>query len=255
MSAAPTCSSASGHWTASSLRTSRSGGRGRSSAKRCHGKPSTPNWPPGLRSRSLADAEAAHNQPTTLGAPAPFPELADLADRLSHLDALPAGESPAMDHRHAVDVPAARPCRFRPRRPPTVRRSADALAGLVCRQGPSRALSRPRWRRADLPEWDETLVRTGAHMSERLGIPARHRCRDVLAADAGDQLQATHTPVALHACGDLHVRLLRLSIAGLSPARHRPCCYNRTGTKSTCHSPKPAGPRRCNSAATTSACR
>ncbi|HAN52275.1 MAG TPA: SAM-dependent methyltransferase, partial [Pseudomonas sp.] len=55
-----------------------------------------------LRSRSLADAEAAHNQPTTLGAPAPFPELADLADRLSHLDALPAGESPAMDHRHAV---------------------------------------------------------------------------------------------------------------------------------------------------------
>ena len=47
MSAAPTCSSASRHWTASSLRTSRSGGRGRSSAKRCHGKPSTPNWPPG----------------------------------------------------------------------------------------------------------------------------------------------------------------------------------------------------------------
>jgi len=66
-------------------------------------------------------------------------------------------------------------------------------------------------------------------MSERLGIPARHRCQDVLAADAGDQLQATHTPVALHACGDLHVRLLRLSIAkGCRQLAIAPCCYNRT---------------------------
>ncbi len=183
-----------------------------------------------LRSRSLADAEAAHNQPTTLGAPAPFPELADLADRLSHLDALPAGESPAMDHRHAVDVPGRKAlqiqafgARLRFAEAPTHWLDWCAGKGHL-----GRYLARDGAALTCL-EWDEALVRTGTHMSERLGIPARHRCQDVLAADAGDQLQATYTPVALHACGDLHVRLLRLSIAkGCRQLAIAPCCYNRT---------------------------
>ena len=162
-----------------------------------------------------------------------------------------------MDHRHAVDVPGRKAlqiqafgARLRFAEAPTHWLDWCAGKGHL-----GRYLARDGAALTCL-EWDETLVRTGAHMSERLGIPARHRCQDVLAADAGDQLQATHTPVALHACGDLHVRLLRLSIAkGCRQLAIAPAATTAPGTKSTCHSPKPAGPRRCNSAATTSACR
>src|SRR5690606_8658358 len=52
---------------------------------------------------------------------------------------------------------------------------------------------------------------------------------DVLAEDAATRLSAEHTPVALHACGDLHVRLLQLAIAtGCTQLALAPCCYNRT---------------------------
>jgi len=41
-------------------------------------------------------------------------------------------------------------------------------------------------------------------------------------------IQPEHTPVALHACGDLHVRLLQLaSAAGCKQLALAPCCYNR----------------------------
>ena len=41
-------------------------------------------------------------------------------------------------------------------------------------------------------------------------------------------LTAAHTPVALHACGDLHVRLMHLaSAAGCRQLAIAPCCYNR----------------------------
>ena len=50
----------------------------------------------------------------------------------------------------------------------------------------------------------------------------------MLADDAGTRLTAEHSPVALHACGDLHVRLLRLaSAAGCAQLAVAPCCYNR----------------------------
>ena len=45
---------------------------------------------------------------------------------------------------------------------------------------------------------------------------------------SGARLTAEHSPVALHACGDLHVRLLRLaSAAGCAQLAVAPCCYNR----------------------------
>ena len=121
---------------------------------------------------------------------------------------MPAGESPAMDHRHAVDVPGRKAlqiqafgARLRFAEAPTHWLDWCAGKGHL-----GRYLARDGAALTCL-EWDETLVRTGAHMSERLGIPARHRCQDVLAADAGDQLQATHTPshctpavICMYAC-------------------------------------------------------
>lgn len=42
-----------------------------------------------LRKRSLAEAEASHNQPHDLPAPTPFPQLAAHALRLATVDKLP----------------------------------------------------------------------------------------------------------------------------------------------------------------------
>jgi hypothetical protein len=52
--------------------------------------------------------------------------------------------------------------------------------------------------------------------------------QDVMAAKPLTVLQRDHTPVALHACGDLHVRLMQLASApGCQHMAIAPCCYNR----------------------------
>lgn len=183
-----------------------------------------------LRARSLGDAEAAHNRPTDLAAPAPFPQLAVHASQLARIEELPAGHQPLADHRQSVDVPGRKSlqiqafgARLRFRESP--RHWLDWCAG---KGHLGRHLARDGSALTCL-EWDETLIESGARLSERLGIRASHRCQDVLASDAADQLQAVHTPVALHACGDLHVRLLQLAIAnGCRQLAIAPCCYNRT---------------------------
>jgi hypothetical protein len=186
-----------------------------------------------LRARSLADAEAAQSQPAQLlGALEPFGQLAAEAQELCVLPRWEAAVSPSVPellHRHIPGRKWQQITRFAAvataRTPAPVERWVDWCAG---KGHLGRYLARNGAALTCL-EWDETLVQAGAYMSERLGIPARHRCQNVLAADAGEQLQATHTPVALHACGDLHVRLLRLSVAkGCRQLAIAPCCYNRT---------------------------
>lgn len=77
-------------------------------------------------------------------------------------------------------------------------------------------------------EYDPLLVASGQALSQRHHLHALHVEQDVLAADAPAVLNAAHTPVALHACGDLHVRLMHLaSAAGCQQMAIAPCCYNR----------------------------
>lgn len=183
-----------------------------------------------LRARSLDDAEAAHNQPTALTAPEPFPQLATIACELSQIDELPATDWHPADHRQSVDVPGRKSLqiqafgarlqfRYKPRHWLDWCAGKGHLGRHLARDGAALTCL----------EWDETLVDAGAQLSQRLGITASHRCQDVLAADAVDQLHATHTPVALHACGDLHVRLIQLAIAKqCRQLAIAPCCYNRT---------------------------
>ncbi|MCQ4297257.1 SAM-dependent methyltransferase [Pseudomonas stutzeri] len=182
-----------------------------------------------LRARSLADAEAAHNQPAALAAPGPFPQLAAIARQLSQIDELPANDCHPADHRQSVDVPGRKSLQIQ-----------AFGARLQFRETPShwldwcagkghlgRHLARDGAALTCL-EWDETLVEAGTQLSQRLGIAATHHCQDVLAASATDQLQAAHTPVALHACGDLHIRLLQLAITKqCRQLAVAPCCYNR----------------------------
>ena len=179
-----------------------------------------------LRKRSLAEAEASHNQPHDLPAPTPFPQLAAHALRLATVDKLPTHTLEPARHRLNVDVPGRK------------WQQIEAFgAALTFTQTPAhwldwcagkghlgRRLLQPGQQLTCL-EYDPALIASGQALSARHGLPATHHLQDVMAEDA---IQPEHTPVALHACGDLHVRLLQLaSAAGCKQLALAPCCYNR----------------------------
>ncbi len=183
-----------------------------------------------LRSRTLEQAEASHNQPTMLnGAPAPFPELALQADRLSQIGDLPQQPSADLPPRFSVDVPG--------RKWQQIRAFGDSLGFAQAPQhwldwcagkGHLGRVLAHGGQQLTCLEYDPALVASGAELSSRLGITAQHIEQDVLAESAAAQLHAEHSPVALHACGYLHVRLMHLaSAAGCRQLAIAPCCYNR----------------------------
>ena len=179
-----------------------------------------------LRQRSLADAETSHNQPHDLPAPAPFPQLAAQARQLSAVDKLPTQPLAPARHRLNVDVPGRK------------WQQIEAFgAALQFAQTPTHWLDwcagkghlGRRLLQADQAltclEYDPALVAAGQALSDHHGLTATHRLQDVM---ADVTLAAEHTPVALHACGDLHVRLLQLASAvGCKQLALAPCCYNR----------------------------
>ncbi|MGK4386653.1 methyltransferase [Ectopseudomonas oleovorans] len=182
-----------------------------------------------LRSRSLEQAEASDNSPFALSAPSPFPELAHRAQALSGLGEIPSLDSPPRAHTFSVDVPG---------------RKLDQIQAfanhLQFRQRPAHWLDwcsgkghLGRWLTHDdqhltCLEYDPALIESGSALSKRLGLAAAHLQQDVLADDCSQRLRKEHTPVALHACGDLHVRLLQLaSRNGCTQLAVAPCCYNR----------------------------
>ena len=182
-----------------------------------------------LRGRTLAEAEHGLAAPLQLAAPAPFPALAAEAARLSGLGALPEHNIPSAPVRLDRDVPGRK------------WQQIEAFAKHLCFQQPpthwldwcsgkghlGRRLANMQGQRLTCYEYDPELVAGGQALSNHHAVKAEHRCVNVMAGDV--RLPANATPVALHACGDLHVRLLQLAVAarcdGLAVA---PCCYNRT---------------------------
>lgn len=182
-----------------------------------------------LRSRSLEQAEASNASPWELDAPAPLPALAHQAQTLSALGKMPGTASKERPTVFSVDVPG--------------RKLAQIQAFASCLQFAQRPQHwldwcagkghLGRWLTHDdqhltCLEYDPALSESGSALSRRLGLNTKHIQQDVLSNDCGDQLEAEHTPVALHACGDLHVRLLQLaSQNGCAQLAVAPCCYNR----------------------------
>jgi hypothetical protein len=182
-----------------------------------------------LRGRSLEDAENSHNQPGGLDAPEPFASLAAMSLELSAVGELPARALEAAGHRLNVDVPGRK------------WQQIEAFAGcLQFARAPTHWLD---WcsgkghlgrrllqtgQQLTCLEYDPALVASGEALSQRHQMHALHVEQDVLAPGAASLLNADHTPVALHACGDLHVRLIQLaSAAGCKQLAIAPCCYNR----------------------------
>ncbi|WP_416740501.1 methyltransferase [Pseudomonas sp. NFX71] len=182
-----------------------------------------------LRGRSLEDAENSHNHPCLLDAPEPFASLATLSQELGSVGELPAHALEAAGHRLNVDVPG--------RKWQQIEAFASRLSFAVppkhwldwCsgKGHLGRRLLQPgQW--LTCLEHDPALVLSGQMLSQRHQLHALHVEQDVLAPDAATLLNADHTPVALHACGDLHVRLIQLaSAAGCKQMAIAPCCYNR----------------------------
>lgn len=179
-----------------------------------------------LRQRSLADAEASHNHPHDLAAPAPFPQLAEQALQLSTVDKLPTQPLHPARQRLNVDVPGrkweqieafgvALPFAQTPRHWLDWCAGKGHLGRRLLQTGQTLTCL----------EYDPALIAAGQALSEHHGLPVTHRLQDVMADVA---IGPEHTPVALHACGDLHVRLLHLaSAAGCKQLALAPCCYNR----------------------------
>ncbi|PRY73686.1 methyltransferase [Halomonas ventosae] len=92
----------------------------------------------------------------------------------------------------------------------------------------ARALSRRLHAEVTALEWQPTLCREGQRLAERQGASVRMVEQDVLAPGAGRWLSPGTRVAALHACGDLHGRLIELVAQHGSAMTLAPCCYQRT---------------------------
>jgi hypothetical protein len=76
-------------------------------------------------------------------------------------------------------------------------------------------------------ELDHRLCAEGERLAARSGARQAFLRADALVAESGDHLAGRHA-VALHACGDLHLALLRGAVERGAPAIDlAPCCYYR----------------------------
>lgn len=78
-------------------------------------------------------------------------------------------------------------------------------------------------------EWNEALVDDGNRLARKFGDAVTLHCQDVMANSL--MMPPTAHGVALHACGDLHRRLMRTVVGGGLPrVSFSPCCYHRMET-------------------------
>nr|WP_232230275.1 methyltransferase [Halomonas sp. 1513] len=95
----------------------------------------------------------------------------------------------------------------------------------------ARALSGLHRQAVTALEWQSTLCREGQRLAGRQGVRVSMIEQDVMAASATDRLSASSQVAALHACGDLHVRLLALAVERGAGVTLAPCCYQRTAAE------------------------
>lgn len=81
-------------------------------------------------------------------------------------------------------------------------------------------------------EWQAVLCQEGQLQAEKLNLHQHFIQADVLASDVKVHLKPQQQVVALHACGDLHVRVLQLaSQVGTMQLDIVPCCYHLIATE------------------------
>lgn len=75
-------------------------------------------------------------------------------------------------------------------------------------------------------EWQQSLCQQGQHLAQRHNITQQFQHCDVMALQSGS-LPHDHSLIALHACGDLHRRLLeQFTQTPAATLYLAPCCYH-----------------------------
>lgn len=92
----------------------------------------------------------------------------------------------------------------------------------------ARALARHHGVEVTALEWQTTLCQEGQQLAARQRAWVTLHEQDVLAGGVERFLSPQTHVVALHACGDLHLRLLDLAAESGSAVTLAPCCYQRT---------------------------
>lgn len=76
-------------------------------------------------------------------------------------------------------------------------------------------------------EWQPQLCDEGAALADKHQLAQQFICTDVLTEPLTGVLKPAQHLVALHACGDLHIRLLRQAVQhGCRQLQLVPCCYH-----------------------------
>lgn len=178
-----------------------------------------------LRALSLAEAEAAAENDTALRELLcdDVPGFATSRNGLA-LPPLPAAPLAALPE--AVGVPGRKWRQLQAFAAQVPAGAATLLEWCAGKSHLGRLLARLQGRDVLALEWDARLVEAGAQLARREGLAVAFECVDVLQPAASRLLRAEHDVVALHACGELHLQLLR-DCAQRRPRTLTlaPCCY------------------------------
>ncbi|MGO4999658.1 methyltransferase [Oceanisphaera sp. W20_SRM_FM3] len=92
------------------------------------------------------------------------------------------------------------------------------LGRLLAQQGASQVTSL---------EWAAELCSQGEELAHQLQLPHKFVCADALSQEAAVLFKPQQVAVALHACGELHLRFLNhAAAAGTRQVALSPCCYH-----------------------------
>ncbi|WP_087020015.1 methyltransferase [Thaumasiovibrio subtropicus] len=81
-------------------------------------------------------------------------------------------------------------------------------------------------------EWQASLCEQGEQQAQKHALPVTMVCGDAFSDEAGEYVKAHQHAVALHACGELHMRLLRVAAENnTEQVTISPCCYHLIPSK------------------------
>lgn len=184
-----------------------------------------------LVQQPLALANAFQGEPRGLRhAPAPFLEWSNAIDQLIHVEPY-AQKALNIPKGLAVDIPGRKWQQIQDvvSAVSFEKSTAHWLDWCAGKGHLGRLLAEVTGKPLTCLEQDQHLVEAGLQLSQKNRLQAQHIQQDVMHPSVLNRIVASHTPIALHACGALHIRFLRVAVdKGCSQLALAPCCYNRT---------------------------
>jgi len=193
----------------------------------------TPPWShyPGLHAwlDSLSETDCAaleRDDQARAAALAPFIPAAPALQRLTGLPAItPPAEEP-IDPRLSYHIPGRKLDQIRAFDRALQPSGTEFLEWCAGKGHLGRLLAHNHRRPVRSLEWQAALCADGQRLANQLQLPCRLHQQDVLQPQTAQHLHPAQHAVALHACGKLHLRLLRLVVEHrLSGVTLSPCCY------------------------------